>query len=156
MQSIRSAAAAFCIACICSELVTQLVGPGWTSRCIKALAGLYILVVLLRVLPGGVPESLMQTPSVAAPAELGSAEQVILAEAETQLETQLAQNCRERFGTPVRVDITLEQSGGEVAAAQVVAVIPADCPEETRTQIAEYLRQQLEVQPVLTEGAADE
>ena len=45
MQPLERAVAIFCIACICAELTTQLAGSTWARRCIKAVAGLYILVV---------------------------------------------------------------------------------------------------------------
>ena len=51
MQPLERAVAIFCIACICAELTTQLAGSTWARRCIKAVAGLYILVVFARTLP---------------------------------------------------------------------------------------------------------
>lgn len=51
MQPLERAAAIFCIACICAELTTQLAGSTWARRCIKAVAGLYILVVFARTVP---------------------------------------------------------------------------------------------------------
>ena len=41
---------AFCLACVCAELLVQLVEAGWARRCIKVVAGLYILTVLLRAI----------------------------------------------------------------------------------------------------------
>ena len=56
MQTLKSAAVVFCTACICAELLARLTGNSWARRCIKAVAGLYILVVLLQVIPqAGVP-----------------------------------------------------------------------------------------------------
>ena len=51
MQTLKSAAVVFCTACICAELLARLTGNNWARRCIKAVAGLYILVVLLQVIP---------------------------------------------------------------------------------------------------------
>ena len=51
MQPLERAVAIFCIACICAELTTQLAGSTWARRCIKAVAGLYILVVFARTVP---------------------------------------------------------------------------------------------------------
>mgnify|MGYP007033543471 CR=1 FL=1 len=51
MHAFQTAASAFCIACICAEITTLLVGAGWAGRCIKAVAGLYILVILFRLVP---------------------------------------------------------------------------------------------------------
>ena len=51
MHAFQTAASAFCIACICAEITTLLAGAGWAGRCIKAVAGLYILVILFRLAP---------------------------------------------------------------------------------------------------------
>ena len=51
MQAFQRAAAVFCMACIGAELVSLFGGQGWAGRCIKAVAGLYILAVLLAQLP---------------------------------------------------------------------------------------------------------
>ena len=52
MQALERAAAVFCTACICAELLSRFVGQGWGQKCIKAVAGLYILVVFADALPG--------------------------------------------------------------------------------------------------------
>ena len=36
---------AFCLACVCAELLVQLVEAGWARRCIKVVAGLYICLL---------------------------------------------------------------------------------------------------------------
>ena len=46
MQTLKSAAVVFCTACICAELLARLTGNSWARRCIKAVAGLYILQVI--------------------------------------------------------------------------------------------------------------
>ena len=51
MQVFQRAAAVFCMACIGAELVGLFAGQSWAGRCIKAVAGLYILAVLLAELP---------------------------------------------------------------------------------------------------------
>ena len=51
MQTLKSAAVVFCTACICAELLARLTGNSWAQRCIKAVAGLYILVVFARTVP---------------------------------------------------------------------------------------------------------
>ena len=58
MQALTHAVAVFCIACLCAELLTLFVPPtssGWARRSIKAVAGLYILVVFARTLPQAQP-----------------------------------------------------------------------------------------------------
>lgn len=156
MKAVGSVAAVFCIGCICAELVSRLVGPGWAGRCIKAVAGLYILVVLFRLLPGKLPELPDRGTSAASPVDLGSAEQLILSETEVQLETRLAEECRIRFGMPVTVDMTLKEGEGTVSAAAVLVYIPAECPEAVRRELAEYLQNALAVEPELREGGPDE
>ena len=156
MKAVGSVAAVFCIGCLCAELVSRLVGPSWARRCIKAVAGLYILVVLFRLLPGRLPELPGRGMSAASPVDLGSAEQLILSETETQLETRLAEECRSRFGIPVTVDVTLKEGEGTVSAAAVLVYIPAECPEAVRRELAEYLQNALAVEPELREGGPDE
>ena len=51
MQALKRAAAVFCIACICAELLAQMTDRGWARRCIKTVAGLYILVAFWNALP---------------------------------------------------------------------------------------------------------
>ena len=36
MQALERAAAVFCTACICAELLSRFVGQGWGQKCIKA------------------------------------------------------------------------------------------------------------------------
>ena len=156
MKAVGSMAAVFCLGCLCAELVSRLVGPGWAGRCIKAVAGLYILVVLFRLLPGKLPELPGKGMSAASPVDLGSAEQMILSETETQLETRLAEECRSRFGIPVTVDVTLKEGGGTVSAAAVLVYIPAECPEAVRRELTEYMQNTLAVEPELREGGPDE
>ena len=156
MKAVGSMAAVFCLGCLCAELVSRLVGPGWAGRCIKAVAGLYILVVLFRLLPGKLPELPGKGMSATSPVDLGSAEQMILSETETQLETRLAEECRSRFGIPVTVDVTLKEGEGTVSAAAVLVYIPAECPEAVRRELTEYMQNTLAVEPELREGGPDE
>ena len=39
MRALERAAAVFCTACICAELLSRFVGQGWGQKCIKAVAG---------------------------------------------------------------------------------------------------------------------
>ena len=156
MKAVGSMAAVFCLGCLCAELVSRLVGPGWAGRCIKAVAGRYILVVLFRLLPGKLPELPGKGMSAESPVDLGSAEQMILSETETQLETRLAEECRSRFGIPVTVDVTLKEGEGTVSAAAVLVYIPAECPEAVRRELTEYMQNTLAVEPELREGGPDE
>ena len=98
MRTFQAAAAVFCLACICTETVTLLVGSGWARRCIKALAGLYILIVLLQLLPSARTELGKWTVPQSTPVSLPGLEDQILADAQSRLEAQLESECRQQFG----------------------------------------------------------
>ena len=67
MQALERAAAVFCTACICAELLSRFVGQGWGQKCIKAVAGLYILVVFADALPGAKAQfTALELPQVSA------------------------------------------------------------------------------------------
>lgn len=151
MRTFQSAAAAFCIACICAELTTLLVGAGWARKCIKAVAGLYILVVLSRLAPGMKAE--LQKAAVISPSSvsISGGGQVLLQEAQQQLEQTLGAECQRHFGVAVQLQITLVDDGQTVQAQQVVVQVPAGCSNAVRGQLATYLQQQLGTAPVLEE-----
>ena len=116
MQAFQNAAAAFCIACICAEVTALLTGTGWAGRCIKAVAGLYILVVLFRLAPGVKPELKSAMEVVPSSVHIQSAEISILQKAQERLESSLRTECMQRFGVPIELDITLTQEGQTVQA----------------------------------------
>ena len=84
MQALTHAVAVFCIACLCAELLTLFVPPtssSWARRCIKAVAGLYILVVFARTLPkAGAQLQAFSLPQ-AQPAFFGTLDDIIASEA---------------------------------------------------------------------------
>lgn len=85
MQALTHAVAVFCIACLCAELLTLFVPPtssGWARRCIKAVAGLYILVVFARALPkAGAQLQAFSLPQEAQPVFFGTLDDLIASEA---------------------------------------------------------------------------
>ncbi len=152
MHTIQTAAVVFCLACICAETVTFFVGSGWARRCIKAAAGLYILVVFLQVIPGlGKDLRRAELPSQA-PVSLPGAESQILLQTERKLEQNLAAECEERFGITVQLEITLEQTGQELSVSQVTMTVPPGSSASAQKQAADYLFQELEKEPVLQTG----
>lgn len=152
MRTIQTAAVVFCLACICAETVTLFVGSGWARRCIKAAAGLYILVVFLQVIPGlGKDLRRAKLPSQG-PVSLPGAESQILLQTERGLEQKLAAECEERFGITVRLEISLEQTGQELSVAQVTMTVPPGSSASAQKQAADYLFQELEKEPVLQTG----
>ena len=80
MQTLKAAAVIFCTACIGAELVAQLTGNGWARQCIKVVAGLYILVVLLHAVPQLKAEVQSFTVPETTQAQLGTLEELVQAE----------------------------------------------------------------------------
>lgn len=143
MQSFQNAAAVFCIACICAEVTALLTGTGWAGRCIKAVAGLYILVVLFRLAPGVKPELKSAMEAVPSSACIQSAETTILQKAQERLESSLQAECMQRFGVPIELDVTLTQEGQIVQAGSVDFIILSECTEAEKQQVAAYLQEAL-------------
>lgn len=79
-----------CTACICAELVARLTGNSWARRCIKAVAGLYILVVLLQVIPQLRTEVQSFSVPDLSPASMGTLEDAIRAELDARSSGQEA------------------------------------------------------------------
>ena len=152
MQAFQTASAAFCLACICAEIVELLTGSGWTRRCIKAVAGLYILIVLLRFLPGMRVELQKAQPDSIAPASLPSAQTQILAQTQAALQQKLQEECTARFGITLRLEITLEQADETIRASKVVVHAPAGANTQ---EITAFLRQELGTEEVLWAEEAD-
>lgn len=100
---------AFCLACVCAELLVQLVEAGWARRCIKVVAGLYILTVLLRAISALPARTAQWLQPVQASASIEGVETAILTEAAKRLNEMLAAECEAQTGIPVRVETELEQ-----------------------------------------------
>lgn len=155
MQALRNATAAFCLACICAEVLAQLTVDGWPRRCIKAAAGLYILVVLFHALPAVKSEVAAFSLPQGGAASFGSAQENILLAAQSQLAQTLAAQCKEQTGVEVRLMVTLAQNGESVCAAAVEAALPEGCTARQREQVASFLREALGTEPVLTAGEGE-
>ena len=117
MQALERAAAVFCTACICAELLSRFVGQGWGQKCIKAVAGLYILVVFADALPGAKAQfTALELPQVPA-VSVGSLEDAVLA----QTAEELSRHCLEtavsaRAGVSLRMNISLSRTAEGVEA----------------------------------------
>ena len=147
MQALERAAAVFCTGCICAELLTRLVGPGWGQRCIKGVAGLYILVVLAGLLTGAGTGLGALAPAPAEAASLGSLEQTILAQAEAQLASRLEQQCLQHTGRAATLGITLCQTAEGVTATQAVVTPESRLEGEAMEAVEGFLCSQLGLQP---------
>ena len=143
MQALESASAVFCTACICAELLSRFVGQGWGQKCIKAVAGLYILVVLFRLAPGVKPELKSAMEVVPSSVHIQSAEISILQKAQERLESSLRTECMQRFGVPIELDITLMQEGQTVQAGSAGFTILSEYTDAEKQQVAAYLQEAL-------------
>lgn len=157
MQTLWQAVVIFCMACISAEFLTLLVGPGRAERCIKAVAGLYILAVLLSVLPG-IPAALralfsqaaVSTPTVPV---IAPVEEQIRTQAEEQLAQQYTDRCRQQFGIDAHVAIVLEQIGQETVVTQVTVTFPPECDAAGKENVLSCLQRELGVDPTAKEEA---
>ena len=148
MQAFQRAAAVFCMACIGAELVSLFAGQSWAGRCIKAVAGLYILAVLLAQLPRLPGKVLTAFSGNTAPAAVSAArpdtlETEILTEAKAQLEAYCTAQCSQQFGLDVSVTVTLEKAGQQVVVKKAVAAFPADCTAAQKQAVLSFLQQSL-------------
>ena len=157
MQAFQRAAAVFCMACIGAELVSLFAGQSWAGRCIKAVAGLYILAVLLAQLPR-LPGKIMTAfsgntaPAALSAAQSDALETEILTGAETRLEEYCAAQCRRQFGLNIRVSITLEKAGQQVVVKKAVAAFPAGCTAAQKQAVFSFLQQTLGVSTAAEES----
>ena len=147
MQALERAAAVFCTACICAELLSRFVGQGWGQKCIKAVAGLYILVVFADALPGAKAQftalELPQVPTVS----VGSLEDAVLAQTAEELSRTLEERCRSEAGVSLRLNIILSQTAEGVEAAEV-QIVPQDAVTASQKRAIEALLEgQLQLGP---------
>lgn len=154
MQQIKTAVAVFCIACISAELVAQLVGDTRGKQCIKAAAGLYILIAISNALPLLRAQSLPLALPQSQQADFGTAEDLILQKAQQQLETQLEAELLAQTGWEATLQLTLAQTGQGVEAVEAQVSLPPGCPQETQSEIEAELCSRLELESV--EFAAEE
>ena len=148
MQAFQRAAAVFCMACIGAELVSLFGGQSWAGRCIKAVAGLYILAVLLAQLPhlpGRVAAAFSgnTAPAALSAAQSDALETEILTGAETRLEEYCTARCRQQFGLDIRVSVTLEKAGQQVVVKKAIAAFPAGCTAAQKQAVLSFLQQTL-------------
>ena len=158
MQAFQRAAAVFCMACIGAELASLFGGQSWAGRCIKAVAGLYILAVLLAQLPRLPGKVLTAFSGNTAPAAVSAAqsdtqETEILTEAGARLEEYCTAQCRQQFGLDIRVTVTLEKAGQQVVVKKVVAAFPTGCTAAQKQAVLSFLQQTLGASTAAEESA---
>ena len=147
MQPLERAVAIFCIACICAELTTQLAGSTWARRGIKAVAGLYILVVFADALPGAKAQfAALELPQVPA-VSVGSLEDAVLAQTAEELSRTLEERCLSEAGVLLRLNIILSQTAEGVEADEV-QIVPQDAVTASQKRAIEALLEgQLQLGP---------
>ena len=147
MQALERAAAVFCTACICAELLSRFVGQGWEQKCIKAVAGLYILVVFADALPGAKAQfAALELPQVPA-VSVGSLEDAVLAQTAEELSRTLEERCLSEAGVSLRLNISLRRTAEGVEAAEV-QIVPRDAVTASQKRAIETLLEgQLQLEP---------
>ena len=159
MQSIPHAVAVFCIACIGAELLVCLTERGWARTCIKAVAGVYILLAFFHTFPSlrAVTQKLtLPEPSVIS---FGTLEDTVLSETAAELERTLEAQCRTRFGKDATLTVELQSTTSGWTAGTVRCSVASDCGEAEKAEIRDFLQEQLGVLPEMvteTMGAEEE
>lgn len=148
MQQLKTAVAVFCTACICAELVGRLLGDVGGRQCIKAAAGLYILVALFHALPGMRAGLAAFAPPDVPAASFGTMEDAVLQEAQRSLAQRLEAEIAEETGLTVDLAVTLESSSAGVQAVQVKVTAPDGCSEQDRTAAQDLLRSTLKTDAI--------
>ena len=147
MQALERTTAMFCMACICAELVSHFVGQGWGRKCIKVVAGLYILVVLAETLSGTKTQLSLSVLPQAGPVSVGTMEDAVLTQAEEELAEILAEKCFQETGNAVTLTIKLVQTADGVNA-ECVTIRPREEPDAVEKQeTADFLAGQLQISP---------
>lgn len=145
MQKLEQAAVVFCTACICAELAVQLVGHGWAHRCIKAAAGLYILVVLSRMLSVVTFELRTFSFPQAVSVSLGTWEDAVADRTTVQLEQTLAQQWQSETGSTMMLHITLSTEKTDLVPILAKAELPSTVTEEQSRAASTFLQNALEL-----------
>jgi hypothetical protein len=120
----KTTVAIFCAACIGAELIALLTHHTRMRSCIKAVAGLYIVVSLFRAVPQWTISAQSFTDADAASVDLdawGTWEDAVLQNTANQLEQTLQTTLKEQCGISAQLQIELTQNDGivEPVSAQV-------------------------------------
>ena len=125
MHAFQTAASAFCIACICAEITTLLAGRRLGGQMHKSRCrAIYSSDPVT-----GWPRQMkleLKSAAAAAPAAVSiqSTETSLLQGAQERLEADLCAECERRFGTKVKLEITLTRTEQTVRAEKVLVILP--------------------------------
>lgn len=156
MQAIRLAAKAFCTACIVSGLVVRLVPDDAARKCIKAVAGLYIVVAVLQPFGNDTPAWPQYSVSLPAAApQASSFSDSVLARSQAALEEYYAGVFRTE-GMDVRLLITLRADNTGTYAEAVTVESAAPLSAQQRAEVQNRLAGDLLVKSIefITEDGA--
>lgn len=155
MQELKRAAAVFCIACICSELLAQVTERGWARRCIKTVAGLYILLVFWNTLPKfRTTVQSFDLPQVSI-MDMGTLEDTVQLQAETELAQKLESECAAETGISAKFTVILEKTASGESVSSVRAELPAACGAQERAKVTNFLQDTLGIAPDFVSFDAD-
>lgn len=147
MQALERTTAMFCMACICAELVSHFVGQSWGRKCIKVVAGLYILVVLAEALPEAKTQISLPVLPQSGAVSVGTMQDAVLMQAEKELAEALKEKCFQETGVIVTLTITLEQTADGVNAGRVGILPQEELDADEKQKVAELLTGQLQISP---------
>lgn len=93
----------------------------------------------------------LKSAAAAAPAAVSiqSTETSLLQGTQERLEADLCAECERRFGTKVKLEITLTRTEQTVRAEKVLVILPSACTSAEQSRIAAYLQQELGMAPIL-------
>lgn len=116
-------------------------------RCIKAVAGLYILVAFARTVPQAHVQLRAFLVPVQEPVSIASPETAILAQTQAQLEQTLAEQWCTKTGREASVAVMLKETDSVVAICSAQMTLPANCTAEERQQAGTFLQEKLQLLP---------
>ena len=152
MDMLRTLTRSFCAACFVAGIAAQLLEGSSLRKCIKAVTGLYILVIVLRSI-GSIP-----SPSVTASAAFRSSgfdfsntiteyETAVLDQSSDDLAKELERRLRLQ-GIHASVQLTL-QTGPDGVTVRSVRLTMED--SSYRMQAEDYLLQELQIDEIVFE-----
>lgn len=154
MPLLKNVAAALCRACFGVGVLLRILPEGGTKRCIKALAGLYILLAVIQPIGAGavaLPELLMPGSTPGVWDEMEQRQTIALTGKELEQYYQ-EQFCAEEEA--MTLNFRLEQTGNVLFIKQAIVKSHLPIDEEKQQRIAARLMAELQVTDIqfFTEG----
>lgn len=150
MQTIRLAVKAFCAACITGGLIVRLVPGDGARKCIKAVAGLYIVVAVLHAFGNASPVWPQRKGRALLPAaapQASSFEDGVLVRSQEALEEYYAAVFH-ASGMEVRLSLSLQADGAGTYVKSATVKSAAPLTGRQRAEIEKRLTGELLVESV--------